>query len=243
MGIPFFYQMKSEILKINKLLVKKFAIPERNKRNPSPLDTLIGTILSQNTNDNNSYKAYMNLKNNFKDWKEVDALSASEIEEYIKVAGLGKQKSKAIKTILENLSKKNPPYSLEYLYQLDNVKVLNELTSYDGVGLKTASCVLLFSMNRNVCPVDTHVHRTLNRIGLVSTSAPDKTAVIINKNLPEGVAHTFHTNLIKLGREYCRPANPDCGGCPLTSICKYPDKNTEIKRIGKKNTFLLLDNL
>jgi len=54
--------MKSEILKINKLLVKKFAIPERNKRNPSPLDTLIGTILSQNTNDNNSYKAYMNLK-------------------------------------------------------------------------------------------------------------------------------------------------------------------------------------
>lgn len=235
--------MKKELAKINRLLVGKFGVPPKNSRVPSPLDTLIGTILSQNTNDNNSYKAYLNLRNNFADWSDAAKLSAKEIEEYIKVAGLGKQKSKAIKNILTHLETKQPPFSLNYLDELDNDKVYDELTSFEGVGLKTASCVLLFSMGRNVCPVDTHVHRTINRIGVVKTSAPDKTSVLINKNLPDGIAHTLHTNLIKLGREICRPAKPACSACPLSGICKYEAKDFKKANDYKGNGFLLLDNL
>jgi endonuclease-3 len=88
--------MKKKIGKINQLLIEHFGIPAKAKELPTPLDTIIGTILSQNTNDKNSYQAYRNLKDKFKNWDELTKISASQIEKFIKVAGLGKQKSKAI---------------------------------------------------------------------------------------------------------------------------------------------------
>ena len=204
---------------------------------------LIGTILSQNTNDKNSYKAYRNLKDKFGNWNELAELTPSKIEKIIKVAGLGKQKSKAIKNVLNGIKKKHNKISLDHLKNFSNQEVIDELTKYDGVGVKTASCVLLFSMNRNVCPVDTHVHRTLNRIGLVKTNSPDKTFSEIFGKIPEGIAHTFHTNLIRLGRDICKSAKPVCSVCPLQKICKYDDKNFDYLPDRKKNDFMLLDNI
>ncbi len=99
--------MKKKIEKINKLLIRRFGIPPRPKKLPTPLDAIIGTILSQNTNDKNSYKAYKNLKDNFKNWDELSELKPTQIEKYIKVAGLGKQKSKAIYEILKSLKQKS----------------------------------------------------------------------------------------------------------------------------------------
>jgi endonuclease III len=204
---------------------------------------LIGTILSQNTNDKNSYKAYRNLKDKFGNWNELAELTPSKIEKIIKVAGLGKQKSKAIKNVLNGIKKKHNKISLDYLKNFSSQEVIDELTKYDGVGVKTASCVLLFSMNRNVCPVDTHVHRTLNRIGLVKTNSPDKTFSEIFGKIPERIAHTFHTNLIRLGRDICKSAKPVCSVCPLQKICKYDDKNFDYLPDRKKNDFMLLDNI
>ena len=117
------------------------------------------------------------------------------------------------------------------------------MTNFGGVGVKTASCVLLFALNRNVCPVDTHVHRTVNRIGIVSEKTPDKTFFTLNNNFPDKIAHSFHTNLIRLGREICKPTNPSCGICPLLKICGYPHKNFEMKKEGLKRDFMLLDNV
>ena len=126
---------------------------------------------------------------------------------------------------------------------MDDEDILSDLTSIKGIGVKTASCVLLFSLDRNVCPVDTHVHRTLNRIGIVKTKSPDKTFESINKNLPSGIAHQFHTNLIKLGREICKPAKPLCSICPLKKECKFKHKNFEnVASVNSKN-FLLLDTI
>lgn len=235
--------MKKRITKINELLIAFFGVPKRNKKKPDSLDMLIGTILSQNTNDRNSYKAYQNLKQKYNKWEEVERLPASKIEKIIKVAGLGKQKSKAIKNVLTGIRKEHKSLNLNYLKNYADQLVLDELTKYDGVGVKTASCVLLFSMHRNVCPVDTHVHRTLNRIGLVNTSSPDKTFSFIFGKIPEGVAHSFHTNLIRLGREICRPSNPGCSICPLKRICKYENKNYSYTPKRRKNEFMLLDNI
>ena len=117
------------------------------------------------------------------------------------------------------------------------------MTSINGVGVKTASCVLLFSLDRNACPVDTHVHRTLNRIGLVKTNSPEKTFYEINDNLPDRTAHQFHTNLIKLGREICKPAKPLCSECPLLKICNYKSKNLGKAVKSRNNDFLLLDSI
>lgn len=235
--------MKRKIEKINRILIEHFGIPQKSAKLPDPLDTIIGTILSQNTNDNNSYKAYRNLKDKFKNWEELAFLNPSQIEKYIKIAGLGKQKSKAIYNLLQTLKNKHNRISLDHIKQNPDEQILEELTSNTGVGVKTASCVMLFSLDRNVCPVDTHVHRTLNRIGLVKTNSPEKTFYIILNKIPDGTAHSFHTNLIRLGREFCKPGRPNCPVCPLKRICKYENKTINPVKDYKQNSFMLLDNL
>ena len=235
---------KNEIIKkVNKLLIDHFGIPKRDAKLPNPVDMLIATILSQNTNDNNSYKAFRQLREKFDTWKDVANARRTSIESAIKVAGLGKQKSAAIKNFLTDIQKKKGEISLNYLSKMPNGDAIDELTGYNGVGVKTASCVLLFSMDKNVCPVDTHVHRTVNRIGIVNEKTPDKTFIELNDNFPPKIAHSFHTNLIRLGREICKPKNPSCGICPLVKICQYEEKDLQIKKAYKKNDFMLLDNV
>jgi endonuclease III len=237
------HSLTERIKKVNDLLVNYFGIPFRPKKLPNPVDALIATILSQNTNDNNSYKAYLNLKRKYKSVDELTEASRYEIEKTIKVAGLGKQKSAAIKAFLSSLQKKNNKINLRYLKKMNDEDILDELTSIKGVGVKTASCVLLFSLDRNVCPVDTHVHRTLNRIGIVKTSTPDKTFEQIKNHLSDGIAHQFHTNLIKLGREICKPSKPSCSICPLLQVCSFKKKNLNNPSTFRNNTFLLLDSI
>lgn len=235
-------EKKKNISKVNRLLIKHYGVPERQKPLPDPLDTLIATILSQNTNDNNSYKAYKNLKQNYPGWEMLQNVKRTSIEKIIKIAGLAKQKSAAIKNVITHLSKRND-LKLKFISNLDDNEAITELTKYDGVGVKTASCVLLFALDKNVCPVDTHVHRTVNRIGIVNEKTPDKTFYALNKNLPDGIAHSFHTNLIRLGREICKPARPLCSICPLVKNCQYSDKNFEPGSKLSNKSFMLLDNV
>ena len=237
------FQTRKKIDQINQLLIDQFGIPPRNKKPPVPVDLLIATILSQNTNDNNSYKAFQNLKNNFSSWKEITKLTPKQIEKYIKVAGLGKQKSRAIKNILTSLLEKRGKISLSHLKKMDDEEILKELKSYNGIGIKTASCVLLFAFRKNVCPVDTHVHRTTNRIGLVTAKSPEKTFYALQGNLPDNSAHSFHTNLIRLGREICLSQKPKCVICPLLKICKYENKNLSETKKSKEREFMLLDSI
>lgn len=235
--------MKTLIKKIDKILISKYGLPKKNESGSDPVDTLIATILSQNTTDNNSYKAYQNLKSNFKNWNDVAEANLKTIEKNIRVGGLAKQKARSIKNILNQLGKKNGKVSLNYSSSIPNEEIIEHLIGFEGVGVKTASCVLLFSLKRNVCPVDTHVHRIANRLGLVNTKAPDKTFKKINENLPDDVAHSFHSNLIKLGRDICKAGKPLCASCPLIKLCKFEDKNMHIMKRKGLNNFLLLDNV
>jgi endonuclease-3 len=236
-------EIKQIITKVNKLLIKKYGIPKRSKIPPDPVGLLIATILSQNTNDKNSYKAFQNLKGKYSDWESVEKLPRQKIEKLIKTAGLGRQKSLAIKQFLSSMIKEKGEISLNYLNEMNNAEIIRELTNYNGIGVKTASCVLLFSLRRNVCPVDTHVHRTTNRIGILSTNAPDKTFILLNENIPDDIAHSFHTNLIRLGREICKPAKPNCSICPLLKVCSYENKLHNGNSSYKENDFLLLDSI
>jgi endonuclease-3 len=205
------------------------------------LDILVGTILSQNTNDRNSHRAYERLKKRYASWEEVAALTPSKLEREIKTAGLGKQKSKAILGALRRVIKERGEASLDYLREMDDAALVDHLVTFEGVAEKTASCVALFSLGRNVCPVDTHVHRTLNRIGAVETKSPTQTYAALAGNIPEGAAHRFHTNLIRLGRELCKPAKPLCGACPVKKRCRHEPKRLESAPAPKTNDFFLLD--
>ncbi len=236
-------QKLKKIIKINNALLKKFGEPKRNNTTPQPLDLLIATILSQNTNDKNSFKAFNNLKKIFPNFSKIKSAPLSKIKDAIKVAGLANQKANAIKNLISELPEhKNLP-TLNFIKKWDNEQTISFLTKFKGVGLKTASCVLLFSLKRNVCPVDTHVHRTLNRLGVVQTNTPDKTYLAINENFPEGIAHSFHTNLIRLGREICLPSKPRCNICPLLSVCEFKNKNLVGSASVKQKDFMLLDNV
>ncbi len=241
----FLYFMKNpkkKIISINDKLREHFGVPPRAEKLPDPLDLLIATILSQNTNDNNSYKAYQNLRKKYSKWEKLVGVDVKEIENEIRVAGLAKQKAASIKNVIDFLSEKNKTPSLDFVRDLKSNEALEVMTKFPGVGIKTASCVLLFSLDRDVCPVDTHVHRTLNRIGLVKTSSPEKTFLEINKDFPHGIAHQFHTNLIRLGREICTAKSPHCSACPLVKMCAYPEKNFESKK-KRNGSFMLLDSV
>ena len=106
---------KKKITLVNKALVKLYGIPPRPEIPPDPVDMLIGTILSQNTNDRNSYKAFLKLKKKYKSWDDVARQPRAKIESQIRIAGLGKQKSKAIKNFLTSILNTNGKISLEHL--------------------------------------------------------------------------------------------------------------------------------
>jgi endonuclease-3 len=204
---------------------------------------IIATILSQNTNDNNSFKAFQKLKAKYKSWEELLKVRRTTIEKEIRVAGLGFQKSTAIKNFVKEIYTEKNEISLKHIEAMDNISAITELTKYKGVGVKTASCVLLFAEGRNVCPVDTHVHRTVNRIGIVKGSTPDKTFHKLNEKFPKEIAHQFHTNLIRLGREVCTPKNPSCGICPILKECDFKEKNITNDKMKKERKFMLLDSV
>ncbi len=210
---------------------------------------LIATILSQNTNDKNSIRAYTNLKEKYANWQTVAAASRAGIKAAIKSGGMANQKSRRIKETLDAIKARFGAHDLSMLKKWSNERVIEELTSLNGVGFKTASCVLLFSMGRDVFPVDTHVHRICNRLGLVDSSpTPEKTYEKMKMVFPAGKGYSFHTNLIRFGRKVCRSSNPSCDVCPLHKECHYEGKNrTKSSKRRLPSTadhdFMLLDNV
>lgn len=232
------------LAQINSLLIQYLGVPERNSQVVTPLTALIGTVLSQNTNDNNSFKAYQNLVTKYQVWEEMADIPLVELEELIRPAGLTTQKASTIKTILNKVFNEKS-LSLEFndVQSISNERLLNTLTAIKGVGTKTAACVLLFSLGRNVCPVDTHVQRVLNRVGVVSENTPEKTFYAILPYLPPKNAHSLHTNLIRLGRTICRPSEMYCGSCPLNKVCNFPEKNLSNVVTFVHKDFMLLDSL
>lgn len=235
--------MTKKIIQINKALLKYFGLPKRPDKLPEPIDMLVATILSQNTNDRNSYKAYQNLRKRYPTWESAYKARRNSIEKEIKVAGLGLQKSAAIKNLLTDLKSKTGKLNLDEINDMSENDSIEYLTQFKGIGVKTASCVLLFSMDKNICPVDTHLHRTLNRIGIVKTKTPDKTFFALNENFPPKIAHSFHTNLIRLGREICTPRSYSCSVCPVEKLCDFSEKNYEKVNNSGKKAFMLLDNV
>ena len=242
-------EVKAKIKRTDKLLFDYYGTPERKSKLSDPLTVLIGTILSQNTNDKNSLRAFQELRQKYPQWKMLLYVSVNELADTIRVAGLNNQKAKAIKNLIEFIA--NSYYegrlqdvkdiSIDFIEKLTDTEILDELTKLPGIGLKTASCVLLFSLDRNWCPVDTHVHRLTNRIGIVTTKTPNQSFGVINANMPPRIAHRFHTNLIKLGREICKSQKPQCSICPLLTICKYSEKNYEKAEPLRLEHTLLLD--
>ena len=187
-----------------------------------PFKLLIATILSQNTNDRNSIRAYNILESEIgispKNLVEADI---EKIEKAIRIGGLYKQKAKAIKEISKIILDVYSG-SLEAILKKPLEEARMELMSLPKVGYKTADVVLLFAANKSVFPVDTHITRISKRLGIVSDRAGyEEIRLKWQKILTPEHYKLIHLLLIRLGREICKPKKPNCIKCPIKEVCNY----------------------
>jgi endonuclease III len=183
-----------------------------------PVDELILTVLSQNTNDRNRDVAYLRLTRRFESWDEVLAAPVAEVEETIRPGGLAPTKAVRIQDILRALG--GDDLSELETEPLDEAR--RRLTELPGVGRKTAACVLMFSFGRPDIPVDTHVFRVGTRLGLFRPSGSIEEAHDEMLRLVKpGDAYETHVSLIRHGRRLCTARNPHCPECPLLSLCPF----------------------
>ena len=188
-----------------------------------PVDMLIGTILSANTNDVNSGRAFDQLKALSQgDWESIRTLSLDAIIAAIRPAGMYNQKAPHVVATLERIRSASGDYNLDELATMPLDEAMALLTSLPGVGHKTASIVLLFCFNRAAFPVDTHIQRISQRLGLARRKdSPEKIKRLWETLLPPQTFYPLHLNLIRLGREICRAPLPRCEICPLQPHCDY----------------------
>jgi endonuclease-3 len=214
-------QLHAKIESAHWRLVDAYGEPQR--RNPSPpLDTLVGAILSQNTNDANSHRAYEHLRQRFPDWGQVRDAPAEDVIEAIRSAGLANQKGPRIQAVLRRISDERGELSLDFLADTPLDEAQAWLTDLNGVGPKTAAIVLLFSLGRPAFPVDTHVHRVSRRLGLIpERTSAEKAHTLLEAPLPHEWHYPFHMNLVRHGRQVCHARNPNCEECILTDLCDY----------------------
>ena len=185
-----------------------------------PLDSLIGTVLSQNTTDANSGQAFDQLKDHFPNWESVARARASQIAAAIRSGGLGQIKAGRIKRILAQIEQDRGRLDLSFLRRLSLERAREYLLGLPGVGPKTAACVLLFSLKRPAFPVDTHVLRVSKRLGLIPPSTTmERAHAIFAELLRPSQMLPLHLGLIRHGREVCVARRPRCSACVLFELC------------------------
>jgi endonuclease-3 len=211
--------LSTRALKIHETLLEAFGEP--TWRNPlPPVDELVSTILSQNTNDTNRDRAFNALRAKFADWEAVRDANAEEVVAAIRPAGLANQKGPRIQQVLRQITEERGGLDLSFLKDMPLEEARGWLTKFHGVGPKTAAIVLCFSLGRPAFPVDTHIYRVSGRIGLrpeamtVEQAHPHLEALF-----PPETYYAAHLNLIRLGREICHARKPDCPKCPIRKLC------------------------
>ncbi len=200
-------------------LARRYGRPRH--RRTDPLSDLVQTVLSQHTSDLNSGRAFRSLRRTFPSWESVVAAGPERVEAAIRTGGLARTKSRTIVRVLRTVKEREGRYDLRVLRRLDAAAAADRLRSLPGVGPKTRACVLLFACGHPAFPVDTHVHRIARRLGVVPDRATAERAhALLEPAVPAGRALDLHLNLIRLGREVCRPHMPLCPSCPLMSVCR-----------------------
>jgi endonuclease III len=211
----------SKALEIHRLLAQEYGDRPWKPR-ADPLSELIGTILSQNTSDVNSGRAYDALRAAYPTWEQVRDAPVAAVVDAIHCGGLAAIKAPRIQRVLATITGQRGKLDLCFLAEMPVDEARGWLMSLDGVGAKTAACVLMFSLGKAVIPVDTHVHRVSYRLGLSAAGdTPDATEAILESLLPSAARYTFHMNAIAHGRLICKAQRPRCALCVLARQCDY----------------------
>jgi len=214
-------ERRAKVLRVHQLLLGHYGEPVL-KEQRDPLDELVMTILSQNTSDVNSGRAYKSLRRRFPVWEEVLEAQTDDVTESIRSGGLANIKASRIQNILRKLQKERGALDLDFLRGMAVAEGREYLDALPGVGPKTAACVLLFSLHKPALPVDTHVHRVARRLALIPDKASaEKAQVLLEEAVPQEAYYPFHLNMIRHGRTLCKAKNPRCENCPMIQECEH----------------------
>jgi endonuclease-3 len=212
-------------LEVHRRLLAEYGEPTWHTPLPV-LDELVSTILSQNTNDTNRDRAFTQLKKRYPTWEAVRDADPAEIIAAIRSAGLANQKGPRIQNILQAITQERGSLNVDFLKDLPDEEARDWLNKFKGVGPKTTSIVLLFSLGKPAFPVDTHIQRVTGRVGLRPEKMSNENAhLYLARLFPPETYAAAHLNIIRLGREVCHPRNPGCERCVLNSMCDYYQKS------------------
>jgi endonuclease-3 len=202
-----------------RLLRKEYG-PRKWQPGQDPLSSLIATVLSQNTSDVNSHRAFAALVSRFGTWESIATADVNELAETIRAGGLADIKARRIKLILHEIQEKCGRLDLSFLDNVGLAEAKAWLRQLPGVGPKTAGCVLLFSLGRPAMPVDTHVYRVAKRLGLIDAKASvEKAHEILESLVPPKNVYEFHILMVEHGRRACKAQRPRCPACVLRGVC------------------------
>ena len=194
----------------------------RPHRALAPLDELILTVLSQNTSDINCERAYAAMRERYPSWQDVLAAPPAQLVAVLRPGGLANQKAPRIQAILAQLATSPAGLDLGWLAEQEPEAAMAYLTALPGVGRKTASCVLLFSLGMPVMPVDTHIHRIALRLGQIGPRVSAGAAhPLLTAITPPDRMLEAHLLLIEHGRRTCKARRPRCDGCVLLDLCPF----------------------
>jgi len=211
--------LKTEVRQITLVLEKQYGVPRR-ECSGDPLDILIETILSQNTNDQNRDRAYRRLKSRFPRWEDVLKGKTRSIVSAIRPGGLAKQKARRIHEILRWIKQRERRLSLFFLKKMDDEEIRKTMGGLKGIGPKTLHCLLLFGLGKEAFPVDTHVLRIGKRLGFIPKRMDaEKAHRWMAPLVPKGKSLSLHLNLIRFGRSVCKAKNPLCNACFVSGRC------------------------
>ena len=201
-------------------LVAEAPLPEW-RPHQDPVGELALTLLSQNTSDTNSGRAYQQLLARFPNWNAVIEAQVDEVEDAIRVGGLAKTKAPRMQALLTELRERiGDEWDASLLRTMPMPEAKAWLTSLPGVGPKTAACVMLFSLGRPALPVDTHVERVSKRLGLLHANVNAANAHdLLEGQMDAELYYDYHVAVIRHGRRVCRAPLPICDPCVLADSC------------------------
>lgn len=223
-GGPARAQLKRKALRIAAILDDSYGSPRHGNKD-DPLDELVFILLSQMTTGPSFNRVYDRLKAAYPAWKNLLEVPHRQLKTLIKDAGLSGQKAPRLQAVFQKLKQDFGAVTLQPLAQMTNEDAETYLTALPGIGLKSAKCILMYSLGRHVLPVDTHVWRVTRRLGLVDERVPyTKVHQALEAVTPARARYGLHVNGLAHGRQVCLTLRPRCGICPLRRMCAFRAK-------------------
>jgi len=210
--------LSSVVWQVSHALERRYSSPRHG--NPrDPLDVLVYILLSNRTGPSVAQRVYTSLRNAFSNWAELDAARLKSIVELLRPAGLAKKRALQLHGILAQLRVVFGECSLKKLASWGTPVAEAYLCGLPGVSEKVAKCVLMYAFDRQVLPVDVHVHRIARRLGWHSHRRADQSHNSLEAIVPAALRYAFHVNCVAHGRTVCRATNPLCGSCVIARWC------------------------